>query len=76
MSTRIFFVKHAKLKRFTKFGKQERGKANFGMRKKSSEKARGNAERQEEMKEHGRVSREGPAGMRAQLWERILDIKR
>ena len=36
--------------------------------KKSFEKARGNAEREEEMKECGHASREGPAGTRAQLW--------
>ena len=36
--------------------------------KKSFEKACGNAEREEEMKERGQASREGPAGMRAQLW--------
>ena len=36
--------------------------------KKSFEKARGNAEREEEMKERGHASRKGPAGMRAQLW--------
>ena len=64
---KFFFVKHAKLKRFTKFGMQERGNANFGMREKSSEKARGNAEREEEMKERGQASREGPARTRPQL---------
>ena len=36
--------------------------------KKSFEKARENAEREEEMKERGHASCEGPAGMRAQLW--------
>ena len=46
---------------------REPGNANLGMRKKSFEKARGNAEREEEMKERGHASREGPAGMRAQL---------
>ena len=45
----------------------ERENANLGTRKKSFEKARGNAEREEEMKEPGHASREGPAGMRAQL---------
>ena len=35
-------------------------------------KARGNAERKEEMKEHGHVSSEGPAGTRAQLCGRVL----
>ena len=41
---------------------------NLGTPKKSFEKARGNAERKEEMKERGHASREGPAGTRAQLW--------
>ena len=45
----------------------ERGNANFGTQKKSFEKACGNAEREEEMKERGHASREGPAGTRAQL---------
>ena len=35
--------------------------------KKKIEKGRGNAEREEEMKERGHASREGPAGTRAQL---------
>ena len=35
--------------------------------KKNFEKARGNAEREEEMKECGHASHEGPAGKRAQL---------
>ena len=35
------------------------------VRKKSFEKARGNAERKEEMKERGHASHEGPAGTRA-----------
>ena len=35
--------------------------------KKNFEKARGNAEREEEMKESGHASDEGPAGTRAQL---------
>ena len=35
--------------------------------KKTLKKARGNAEREEEMKERGHASREGPAGTRAQL---------
>ena len=34
--------------------------------KKNFEKARGNAERKEEMKERSHASREGPAGTRAQ----------
>ena len=63
----IFFFKHAKLERATKFGTQERGNANLGTQKKSFEKARGNAEREEEMKERGHVSREGPAGTCARL---------
>ena len=46
----------------------ERENANLGTRKKSFEKARGNAEREEEIKELGHPSREGPAGTRAQLW--------
>ena len=56
----------------TKFGTQERGNANLGTRKKSFDKARGNAEREEEMKERGHASREGPAGTRAQLWKNPL----
>ena len=36
-------------------------------KKKALKKARGNAEREEEMKESGHVSRKGPAGTRAQL---------
>ena len=69
MSTCFFFFKDAKLERVTKFGTQERGNANLGTRKKSFEKARGNAEREEEMKErrHASCCREGPAGARAQL---------
>ena len=39
---------------------------NLGTRKKSFEKARGNAEREEKKKEHN-ASREGPAGTLAQL---------
>ena len=54
-----------KLERVTKFGTQERGNANLGTRKKSFEKARGNAERKEEMKECRHASREGPAEERA-----------
>ena len=38
--------------------------------KKNFEKARGNAEREEEMKECGHASHEGPAGARAQLWKK------
>ena len=45
MSTCFFFFKDAKLERVTKFGTQERGNANLGTRKKSFEKARGNAKR-------------------------------
>ena len=50
----------------------ERENANLGMRKKSFEKARGNAEREEEMKERGHASREGPAGTRAQLCNSLV----
>ena len=64
MSTRIFFFKHAKLERVTKFGTWER---ESWYAKKSFEKARGHAEREEEMKARGHASREGPAGTRAQL---------
>ena len=46
----------------------ERGNANLGTRKKNFEKARRNAEREEEMKERRHASREEPAGTRAQLW--------
>ena len=46
---------------------RERGYANLGTRKKSFEKARGNEEREEEMKERRHASREGPAGTRPQL---------
>ena len=59
-----FFFYHLKLERVTKFGTRER---ESWYAKKSFEKARGNAEREEEMKEHGHASREGPAGTRAQL---------
>ena len=51
-------------------GMRERGNANVGTRKKNFEKARGNAEREEEMKERGHASHEGPAGTRAQLWKK------
>ena len=61
----FFFFKHAKLECVTNL---ECENANLGTQKKSFEKARGNAEREEEMKERGHVSREGPAGTRAQLW--------
>ena len=71
VACKIFF-KHAKLEHVTKFGTRECGNANLGTRKKSFEKARGNAEREEEMKERGHVSREGPAGTRAQLWSETL----
>ena len=64
----IFFFKHAKLERVTKFGTREHWNANLGTRKKNFEKARGNAEREEEMKERGHASGKGPAGTRAQLW--------
>ena len=64
----FFFFKNVKLERVTKFGTRERKNANLGTRKKSFEKARGNAEREEEMKERGHASRKGPAGTRAQLW--------
>ena len=68
MGTRNFFLlKSAKQEREAKFGTRERGNANLGTRKKSFEKARGNAEREEEMKVRGHASREGPAGTRAQL---------
>ena len=63
----IFQLKSAKQEREAKFGTRECGNANLGTRKKSFEKARGNAEREEEMKERGHASREGPAGTRAQL---------
>ena len=55
----------------------ERWNANLGTRKKSFEKARGNAEREEEMKERGHASREGPAGTRAQLckWGKVFAKK-
>ena len=46
---------------------RERGNANLGTQKKSFEKARGNAEREEEMKELGHASREVSAGTRSQL---------
>ena len=63
----IFLFRSAKQEREAKFGTRERGNANLGTRKKSFEKARGNAEREEEMKECRHASREGPAGTRAQL---------
>ena len=43
--------------------------------KKSFEKARGNAERKEEMKERGHTSLKGPAGMRAQLSKLVMGIR-
>ena len=67
MSHANFFFKTAKLERVTKFGTRELGNANLGTQKKSFEKARGNAERKEEMKERGHASREEPAGTHAQL---------
>ena len=63
----IFQLKSAKQECEAKFGTQERGNANLDTRKKSFEKARGNAEHEEEMKERRHASREGSAGMRAQL---------
>ena len=66
----IFQLKSAKQERKAKFGTRERGNVNLGTRKKSFEKARGNAEREEEMKERGHASHEGPAGTRAQLWKK------
>ena len=56
---KFFFFKHAKLERVTKFGMRARGNANLGTRKKSFEKARGHAAREEEMKERGHASRKG-----------------
>ena len=50
----IFFFKHSKLERVTKFGLLER---ESWYAKKSFEKARGNAEREEEIKERGHASR-------------------
>ena len=47
----IFLFRSAKQEREAKFGTRERGNANLGTRKKSFEKARGNAECEEEMKE-------------------------
>ena len=61
----IFQLKSAKQEPEAKFGTRERGNANLGTRKKSFEKARGNSEREEEMKECGLASLEGPAGTRA-----------
>ena len=49
----IFQLKSEKQEREAKFGTRERRKANLGTRKKNFEKARGNAEREEEMKERG-----------------------
>ena len=66
----IFQLKSAKQEWEAKFGTQERGNANVGTRKKNFEKARGNAKREEEMKERGHASHEGPAGTRAQLWKK------
>ena len=64
MSMGKFFFKHAKLDALQNL---ERESVNLGTPKKSFEKARRNAEREEEMKERGHASREGPAGTRAQL---------
>ena len=61
----IFQLKSAKQEREAKFGTRER---ESWYAKKRFEKAHGNAEREEEMKERGHASHEGPAGMRAQLW--------
>ena len=41
---------------------QERRNANLDTQKESFEKAHGNTEYEEEMKERGHVSRKGPAG--------------
>ena len=60
----IFLFRSAKQERKAKFGTRER---ESWYAKKSFEKARGNAEREEEMKERGHASHEGPAGTRAQL---------
>ena len=60
----IFQLKSAKQEREAKFVTLER---ESWYAKKSVEKACGNAEREEEMKERGHASRKGPAGMRAQL---------
>ena len=64
-----------KLERVTKFGPrecgnagtQERRNANLGTQKESFEKAHGNTEYEEEMKERGHVSCKGPAGTSAKL---------
>ena len=53
MSTQKIFVKHTKLERVTKFGTP------ILVHKKNCEKAPGNAERKEKMKERGHASREG-----------------
>ena len=63
----IFLFRSAKQEREAKFGTRKRRNANLGTRKKGFEKVCGNAEREEEMKEHGHASREGPAGTHAQL---------
>ena len=55
----IFQLKSAKQEREAKFGTRER---ESWYAKKSFEKARRNAEREEEMKECGHASRKGPAG--------------
>ena len=64
----IFQLKSTKQEREAKFGTGEHGNANLSTRKKNLEKARENAEREEEMKEHRHALREGPAGTCAQLW--------
>ena len=65
----IFQLKSAKQEREAKFGMQERRTPILVSEKKSSEKARRNAKREEERKERGHASREreGPAGTHAQL---------
>ena len=68
----IFQLKSPKQEREAKFGTRERGNARTREReswyaKKNVEKARGNAERVEEMKKRWHASREGPAGTRTQL---------
>ena len=68
----IFLLKSANQERKAKFGTRERGNGNLGALKKSFEKACGNVECEEEMKERGHASREGPAGTRAQLCGLLL----
>ena len=63
----IFLFRSAKQEREAKFETQDAG-MRILLREKKAFKKHATAEREEEMKEHGHMSRKGPAGTRAQLW--------